>query len=313
MLKSSHDSFKSEYTLQFFNAKGETESYKISQKKYDKLGVGAVNFPALAEYKINGGYIYDIDFDMDFKEYGMFTCLKNTCRLGNYFYNDDTVIFLYDGVKNDENSQKSDRYYSVTPEYLKNKRAYSADIFKVEKNYLPRIIVLYDNNKDVSIDDSVIIVPDISQVLNEHGENVYCLTGYSKGRKISLEFLPGADNLPKKGDVIQYAQNPDKKITVYNTLCNYETADFEKNTFLDDISYSKCNTIETVNNGIITVNRQGNYVNYYTNNNTVVYNIENSDRNNISVGSADDITNGDRIFITLKEGVADEIFVWKNQ
>ncbi len=67
MLKSSHDSFKSEYTLQFFNAKGETESYKISQKKYDKLGVGAVNFPALAEHKINGGYIYDIDFDMDFK------------------------------------------------------------------------------------------------------------------------------------------------------------------------------------------------------------------------------------------------------
>lgn len=313
LLKSSHDSFKSEYTLQFFNAKGETESYKISQKKYDKLGVGAVNFPALAEHKINGGYIYDIDFDMDFKEYGVFTCLKNTCRLGNYFYNDDTVIFLYDGVKNDENSQKSDRYYSVTPEYLKNKHAYSADIFKVEKNYLPQIFVLYDNNKDVSIDDSVIIVPDISQVLNEHGENVYCLTGYSKGRKISLEFLPGADNLPKKGDVIQYAQNPDKKITVYNTLCNYETADFEKNTFLDDISYSKCNTIETVNNGIITVNRQGNYVNYYTNNNTVVYNIENSDRNNISVGSADDITNGDRIFITLKEGVADEIFVWKNQ
>lgn len=296
-----------------YDAKGETESYKISQKKYDKLGVGAVNFPALAEHKINGGYIYDIDFDMDFKEYGVFTCLKNTCRLGNYFYNDDTVIFLYDGVKNDENSQKSDRYYSVTPEYLKNKHAYSADIFKVEKNYLPQIFVLYDNNKDVSIDDSIIIVSDISQVLNEHGENVYCLTGYSKGRKISLEFLPGADNLPKKDDVIQYAQNPDKKITLYNTLCNYETADFEKNTFLDDISYSKCNTIETVNNGIITVNRQGNYVNYYTNNNTVVYNIENSDRNNISVGSADDITNGDRIFITLKEGVADEIFVWKNQ
>ena len=39
LLKSSFDSFKSEYTLQFFNAKGETESYKISQKKYDKLGV----------------------------------------------------------------------------------------------------------------------------------------------------------------------------------------------------------------------------------------------------------------------------------
>ena len=147
-----------------------------------------------------------------------------------------------------------------------------------------------------------------------NGGNVYCLTGYSKGRKISLEFLPDADNLPKKGDVIQYAQNPDKKITLYNTLCNYETADFEKNTFLDDISYSKCNTIETVNDGIITVNRQGNYVNYYTDNNTVVYNIENSDRNNISVGSADDITNGDRIFIILKEGIADEItqFIRRN-
>ena len=68
------------------------------------------------------------------------------------------------------------------------------------------------------------------------------------------------------------------------------------------------------NDGIITVNRQGNYVNYYTDNNTVVYNIENSDRNNISVGSADDITNGDRIFIILKEGIAQEItqFIRRN-
>ena len=39
----------------------------------------------------------------------------------------------------------------------------------------------------------------------------------------------------------------------------------------------------------------------------------NADKTDISVGSADDITDEDRIFITLKEGIANEIFVWKNK
>ena len=68
---------------------------------------------------------------MDYKEYGNFTCLKNSNRLGNYFYNDNTVMFLYNGNKNDENSTKSDYYYKVSASYLKNKHSYNADIFKV--------------------------------------------------------------------------------------------------------------------------------------------------------------------------------------
>ena len=313
LLKSSYNDVDDEYTMHFFNAQGETVNYKIKSKSYKKFGINAVSLPALAEYKTGGDYIYDIDFDMDFKEYGDFTCLKNSNRFGNYFYNDNTLMFLYDGTKNDENSLESDYYYSVTSDYLKNKRSYNADIFKVEKNYLPQIIVLYDSQKNLHIDDNIMIVSEINQILNEDNEVSYCLTGYSNGMEISLELLPDIDNLPKRGDIIQYTLNPKQKIKQINLLCSYETEDFEKNTFLDDISYSKCNTIKSVNDGIITVDKQGDYVNYYTDNNTIVYNIENSDKNNISAGTVDDITDEDRIFITLKEDIANEIFVWKNE
>lgn len=313
LLNISYDAFREEYTLRFFNAHGETVNYKITEKKYKKFNIDKTVLPRLAEYKINGEYVCNIDFDMEFKENGNFTCLKNSNRFGNYFYNDNTHIFLYDGIKNDENSLKSDYYYSITSEYLKNKHSYNADIFKVENNYQPQIIMLYDNQNNICIDDSIMIVFKINQILNEDDEVVYCLTGYSNGKEISRELLPNADNLPKQGDIIQYTLNPNQKIKHFNVLCGYETEDFEKNTFLDDISYSKCNTVKSVNDGIITINKQGNYVNYYTDNNTIVYNIENSGRNNIFLGSVDDITNEDRIFIILKEGIASEIFVWKNE
>lgn len=305
------ESSDDEYNLRFFNAQGETVNYKIKAKQYKKFNMNNISLPILAEYKLNGEYIYNISFDMDFKEYGSFSCLKNNSRLGNYFYNDNTLMFLYNGTKNDENSSKSDYYYSVTADYLKNKHSYNADIFKVEKNYQPQIIILYDNQNDVCIDDSIMIVSEINQISNEDNELAYCLIGYSNGEKISCELLPDTDNLPKQGDIIQYTLNPNQKIKQFNILCRYETEDFEKNTFLDDISYSKCNTVKPVNDGIITADKQGNYVNYCTDSNTIVYNIENS--NNITIGSADDITDEDKIFIILKEGIANEIFVWKNE
>ena len=93
------------------------------------------------------------------------------------------------------------------------------------------------------------IVSEITQVLNKDAEMVYCLTGYSNGKEISAELLPDASNLPKQGDIIQYTLNPNQKIKKFNVLCDYETEDFEENTFLDDISYSKCNTINSVNDG----------------------------------------------------------------
>ena len=313
LLKSSYDDFEDEYTLRFFNAHGETEDFKIKSKKYKLFKLDNVKLPLLAEYKTVDGYIYDIGFDMDFKEYGTFTCLKNSNRFGNYFYGDNTHIFLYDGTKDDENTSKSDYYYSVTPEYLKNKRSYNADIFKVEKNYLPHIIILYDNRENVNTDDDVMLVSEVNKALNGDNEEIYRLTGYSGGREILRETLPDINYLPKQGDIIQYVMNPNQKIKQIDVLCDYETADFEKNTFLDDINYAKCNTVQSVNDGIITADRQGSYVNYYTDNNTIVYNIKNSGKNNISVGSADDITDEDRIFIILKEGIANEIFVWKNE
>ena len=305
------DDFEDEYKLRFFNSRGETVNYKIKANQYRKFNVDTVGVPMLAEYKINGEYVCDINFDMDFKEYGTFTCLKNSNRLGNYFYGDNTLMLLYDGAKNDENCLNSDNYYSVTSDYLKNKHSYGADIFKVEKNYQPQIIILYDNHDAVGIDDNIMLVSEADQVLDENNEAVYRLTGYSGGRKISAEL--DIKDLPKRGDIIQYTQNPDRKIKQFNVLCSYETEDFEKNTFLDDVSYSKCNTVESVNDGIVTAYMHGNYINYYTDNNTVVYSIEISDKNNISIGSVDDITDADRIFITFKEGIANEIFVWKNE
>lgn len=122
------------YNLRLFNSLGEAVSYKINSKKYKKSGLDDIALPALAEYRTNGDYIYDIDLDMDFKEYGSFAYLKNSNRFGNYFLSDNTVMFLYDGKKNDENAAKSDYYYSVPYSYLKNKHLYNADIFKVEKN-----------------------------------------------------------------------------------------------------------------------------------------------------------------------------------
>ena len=307
------DVFDDYYNLCFFNSFGEAVNYKMDLKKYKKFKLDDVTLPALAEYRTNGDYIYDIDFDMNFKEYGSFACLTNSNRLGNYFLNDNTVMFLYNGIKNDENSTESDYYDSVSPSYLKNKHLYNADIFKVEKNYQPQIVILYDNQENLYIDDNIMAVSEISKVLNEYDDVVYRLIGYSNGQKVSAELLSNVKNVPNQGDIIQYASDAKQRIKLINVLSDYDTEDFEKNTFLDDISYSKCNTVVSVNDGIITAEKSGKYINYYTDKNTVVYNIDNSDRENIAIGSVNDITDEDRIFITMKEGIANEIFVWKNE
>lgn len=148
------DSFDDEYILRFFNSHGETVNYRIKSKLYNKFNIDNAGLPILAEYKINGEYVYNINFDMDFQEYGSFPCLKNSNRFGNYFYNDNTLMFLYNGIKNDENSSNPEYYY-------KNKHSYNADIFKAEKNYQPQIIILYDNQNDVYIDDNNTIVYNI--------------------------------------------------------------------------------------------------------------------------------------------------------
>lgn len=113
------DSFDDEYILRFFNSHGETVNYRIKSKLYNKFDIDNVSLPILAKYKINGEYVYNINFDMDFQEYGSFPCLKNSNRFGNYFYNDNTLMFLYNGIKNDENSSNPEYYYSVTSDYFK--------------------------------------------------------------------------------------------------------------------------------------------------------------------------------------------------
>ena len=96
-------------------------------------------------------------------------------------------------------------------------------------------------------------------------------------------------------------------------IADSDTDEYSYNTFLDDISYSKCNKIVSVNDGIVMVNKSGEYINYYTNRSTIVYNLEfnDSNRGNIYIGNVDDITEDDKMFIVLKEGIANEIFVWK--
>lgn len=302
-----------EYKLKLVSSDGRAEEYKITAKKYDKLNLGSAQLPSFAEYKTSGDYITDIDFNTDFKEYGSFTCLKNSNRFGNYFYGADTLMFLYDGAKNDGNTAKSERYYTVTEDWLKNKRSYSADVFIPEKSAVMRTVILYEDRAEPDICDDVMLVSEITRVLNDNGDDVYCLVGYSNGEKISAELLPDAAELPKCGDVIRYAMNPDNKIKRYTEVCNYDSEDFEINTFTDDISFAKCNTVERVTDGIITANINGNYINYYTDSGTSVYNIENYGKKNICAGSVYDITEDDRIFIRFKEGIADEIFVWKNK
>ncbi|MDY3928516.1 MAG: metallophosphoesterase [Clostridia bacterium] len=313
LLKISCDEFDDYCNLRIFNSLGETVNYKLNSKKYKKFSLDGITLPTLAEYKTNGNYIYDIDFNMDFKEYGSFACLTNCNRLGNYFFGDNTVMFLYDGKKNDENSTNPDYYYQVPSDYLKNNHIYDADIFKVEKNYQPQIIILYDNQESLYNDDKIMAVSEISMVLNKDDDIVYSIAGYSNGKKISAELSSDLKNIPKRGDIIQYAVNAKQKIKLITVLSDYNTEDFEKNTFLDDTSYSKCNVVISVNDGIITANKSGKYINYYTDNNTVVYNIDNSDRKNITIGSVNDITDEDKIFIIMKEGIANEIFVWKNE
>lgn len=156
-------------------------------------------------------------------------------------------------------------------------------------------------------------VSEINKGLNEDDDIVYSITGYSSGKKMTAELLPNVKNIPKSGDIIQYAENAEQKVKLVNVLADYDTGDFGKNTFLEDISYSKCNTVVSVVDGIITADKSGEYINYYTDNSTVVYNIANSDRKNITIGSVNDITDEDKIFIIMKEGIANEIFVWKNE
>lgn len=89
---------------------------------------------------------------------------------------------------------------------------YDEDIFKVENNYLPRVIILYDNQSDLYPDDKIMAVSKITTALNEDGEEIYNLAGYSNGKMI-LEKCPlGVEKLPEAGDIIQYALNTKNEI-----------------------------------------------------------------------------------------------------
>lgn len=307
------ESYEDFYNLRIFNSDGKTEDYKMTAKNYAKYNVGNITLPTLVEYRANDEYINKMDFDMDYKEYGSFACLENSNRFGNYFLNDNTVMFLYNGNKNDENSAKSDYYYKVTPSCLKNKHSYNADIFKVEKNYLPQIVILYDNQESLHTDDNIMAVSDICTALNKDDEIVYKIEGCANGRKVVAECPLNFEFLPEKGDIIQYAVDAKNVIKLMKIIADKDTENYDYNTFLDDISYSKCNKIVSVNDGIVTADKSSEYVNYYTNNDTIVYNLEFSDsgKGSIAVGNVDDITNEDKMFIVLKEGIANEIFVWK--
>lgn len=76
---------------------------------------------------------------------------------------------------------------------------------------------------------------------------------------------------------------------------------------------AKYDSVEEVNNGIITVKTEDEYKNYMIGKNTNVYIISNGRKNTeLKKDSCDTIIKGDRLLIISKEGITDEIYVWKN-
>lgn len=307
------DTFGTYRKLRIINSLGETVDCKMETKVYDKLALGSVNLPVLAEFRMNGEYVYNVDFDMNFREYGNFLHMKNTNRLGNYFLSSETTVFLYRGEKNDSNTADADLYYVISPDYLKDRRTYSADIYAAETKYTPQTAVVYDSGAKLGIDDSVMVVTALKRTADKKGDDVYRITGYSHGETVAVYLPTDIGGAVECGDVVQYALNPDGRIGKLKIICDYDTADFDINGFADDISLAKCNTVDSVSGGIISTVKSGVRVNYYTNADTVVYNIVKSARTGVTIGDADDITDDNKVFIIMKEGIADEIFVWKDE
>ena len=298
--------------VKIIDAQGNPQVYTVTEKKYKSLGISGISMPALVHCRTQGNRLLRVSADTELAEYGTMMCLKNSRRIGNYFYDDNTLMFLYQGSKNDENINDVQLYHTVTPDFLKNKQEYSMDIFDVYKYYRPAAAIIYYNNADIPLyDDNILLITQAVLSLNAENETVIRISGYTGGKEVSLEFAANETADVSAGDIIQYRTDPDGIIEKWQLLCGKDTAEFEKNTVFDDVFFAKYDFPQTVDGNILTVKSGEEYKNYFFNNNTHVYNIYSEHENEVYAGNVGSITSDDKIFIISREGIINEIFVWK--
>lgn len=292
---------------------GDTKIYTMTKKKYEKSGLARIAVPAVLKLNIHGTEIKDFE-STELEKSGEMTFLNAGSRLGDYFLDKNSKIFLYKGERNDSNTALGEYYDAVDSDFLRNREVYDADIINVRKYCFPSVVVLnYSGHAVRAENDGIMLVSKIRTVVNKDGDAVYAADGYVRGEKITVQFPVKTENVPSSGDVIRYRTDADKAVVSWEKICDAESEPFETNTVFDDIFIAKYNGVHDVENGIITVGDANSHKSCMTDKNTSVYNIEKA-KNGIVMtkGSCYTIVGDDRLLIISREGMTDEIYVWKN-
>ena len=299
--------------LRITDERGDTNTYTMTQKRFKNCGLKGTETPSLMKFKIYGTEIREIE-ETELDRSGEMTFLATGNRMGDYFLDSSVKVFLYKGERNDSNTASGEYYDVVSCDFLRDKEVYDADIINVRKYYLPSVVVLYYGScRAREENDNIMLVSRLSTVTNKDYEEVYAADGYMKGEQVTIEFPEKTEEIPEPGDVIQYRTDPDGVVEGWRKICDKDSGQFETNTVFDDIFLAKYDSTETVDRGIVTVCFENVYKNYMTDKNTSVYNISKG-KNGIVLtqGSCDTIVKDDRLLIISREGMTDEIYVWKN-
>lgn len=293
---------------------GSAGTYTITRKRFNNYGFDSLVLPAMMKFSIDSGEILRAE-RTELDDSAALTYLSQSERLGNYFLSSGTRIFLYKGSRMDANTADSEHYTPISSQILRNKTVYDADIFKVSDYSKPTAVLLYYNDTDYELndDDLLIFIRSSRQIVNDEDDVVYAVSGYVDGKEVVIELAYSETLAPHKGDIIRYRLDTDGHIEKWKKLCDYDSNEFEHNSIFDEYFFAKYDNIVTVKNGVITVDYDGQYKNYKLDESSRVYNISmgvNSFR--LVPGDFDDIVRSDKIFITAREGITDEIYVWKN-
>lgn len=98
------------------------------------------------------------------------------------------------------------------------------------------------------------------------------------------------------GDYIEFYLDYDERIAYISTVADSEGYDLPS----------------AVNGNVVSFEYDGKTVNHIYDNNTKVYRVENGRKITVTADSIENIINRDRVFIVVKDGVIDEIYIWKN-
>lgn len=297
--------------IKLVDSAGTEQKYEISKQKYKKYKIESMTFPALIKFQAKNGKIVSLNTTPEQAPGGIMEYCSKTGRAGDYFLNENTLLFLYCGDKYDENSLQSGCYHTITPADLTNKSKYLFDIYDLNDYCIPSAAVVYRNpNTPLNEQDDIMIIRSVNSVINENNEIIQKVYGYSGNTQKELSFSENEKNFPCSGDVIQYRLNSDGDIEKWDKLCDSSSDEFEKNTLFDDIFFAKYNNPINVSRNIITFDLNGKKINHICDSKTTVYNIKKGQAINITPGNINDITKDNTVFIIVKEGIADEIFVW---